>query len=272
MTSINPALFLILSGNRCGSTWLTFMLNALPDVRAEFEFQWADAVPSELHVAMKRPGFDLQSALTAVSESGSIRGSKMVFAGSRRLSTADYTAIRAAIPDGIKVVHLSRNYFDSFLSKFRNAGHMRNREGVDPPQRCAAWLVQQPTAWYRKPQHLDDGAREAIDPDVLIADLTSRLANEEFCCSLAARAPDYMIVDYVNLASRFEGIARHVGSQASQDEVQEIVLRQPTSKLPPMDYSLFIANFTVVAQIGAEFEIKRQELLTRQAVRRLVVA
>jgi hypothetical protein len=256
--------FLILSGNRCGSTWLTFMLNALPDVAAEFEFQWREDVPSELHVAMKRPGFDLRAALTAISDAVPIRGSKLVCAGSRRFEDADYRGIRDAVPDGIKLVHLTRPYLESFLSKFRNAGHRVNADGVAAPRQSRAWLLDQPLSWYRKPQHMQDGDCVAIDAESVTADLSNRLANDEFFLSFRDRRSDYMLLEYRDIATRFREVAAHVGSRSSIEQVEDIVSRPPTSKLPAMDYAAFIANFDELAAIGADYEAQRQALFRNQ--------
>src|SRR5215831_3091646 len=127
------AFFLILSGSRSGSTWLASMVNALPDVRTDYEMQWYDGPLTHMHVSMKQPNFDVRATLLRIVGVGHIFGSKVTVPGTQRLGGDDFMKLSFLITPDIKLVHLSRNYLDCFLSGLRDAGHLRNPEGLAAP-------------------------------------------------------------------------------------------------------------------------------------------
>ncbi|MDX1400767.1 MAG: hypothetical protein R3245_02500, partial [Kiloniellales bacterium] len=74
--------FMILSGNRSGSTWLLSLMNALPGVYADFECQIVSEAVSQAHLPLGRLGTAWRDLLAdsakAQGVSARILGSKLV--------------------------------------------------------------------------------------------------------------------------------------------------------------------------------------------------
>jgi len=100
-----------------------------------------------------------------------------------------------------------------------------------------------------------------LDIDAVKNELSIRFSNDLLLTSLAQRGPNYMAVDYGEVEKRFGEIARHIGSQATDHQITEIVRRPATKKLPEVDYGKIFENFDEARRLGETFEARRQALI-----------
>ncbi|NQU65637.1 MAG: hypothetical protein HQ517_15325 [SAR324 cluster bacterium] len=247
-------LFLTVSANRSGSTYLELMLNCLPDARTDFEFQWTDNPPTRLHVAMKSPDFDLKSKLVEIADGLPIGGSKMVVPGVASLGSKDFREIREALIPEISIIHIGRKYVDSYLSKLRNIGHLRNPEGVLLDNESREWLQE------TLPNKSACG-KVHVDEDELWRDLRCRYRHDSLFFSLNDGSRPYFYVEYSEIGEKFGEIVRFLHSRTTSKRINEILKRPPTMKLPKIDYSTIVDNFSRVYEIGMHFETMRQRLI-----------
>jgi len=231
------------------------MVNALPDVRTDYEFQWYDGPLTHMHVSMKQPNFDLRATLLRIVGVGHIFGTKITVPGTQRLSGDDFMKMSFLITPDIKLVHLSRTYLDCFLSGLRDAGHLRNPEGLAAPPHLGVQLKTQVTTDAKT---LRPGR---LDIDAVKNELSIRFSNDLLLTSLAQRGANYMAVDYGDVEERFADVARHIGSEATDDQISEIVRRPATKKLPEVDYSKIFENFDEARRLGDVFEARRKALI-----------
>lgn len=251
MTGRDSTYFLIVSGNRAGSTWLELSLNALQDVSASLEMHWAKTAPTPLHVAMLEPGFDLLRKLDQLRDGRSVAGSKLVLPGQDRLENID--GIPDRIPELLRIVHLSRRYVDSYLSRVRNGGHLRNADGVGSAHPWLSDSLVEKTFCSSEP----------IELDLLEArgNFERRLSYDEQIRRLDNGHRKYLLVDYESLAAQFRDIARHVGSNADDGELLKVISAPPTRKLPTIEYKKLICNYEELIELSSEFERRRQAIL-----------
>ena len=252
MATDEQSYFLIVSGNRTGSTWLELSLNVLHDVSAAFEMQWTETAPTPFHVAMRSPGFDILRTLDDLREGHRVAGSKLVLPG--QVDLDDIENIPNLVPEEVRIVHLSRRYMDSYLSRIRNAGHLRNPAGKGSRHPWLADVVVEETFCETDAIDLDlDDARNNFQ---------RRLAFDEQFSRFDDAQHRYFYVDYETLAACFRDIARHVGSGVQDTEIQSVIDAPPTRKLPPIQYANLVRNFDELVSLGTEFESKRQALLS----------
>lgn len=251
MRRVKRSYFLLVSGNRTGSTWLEMSLNALPDVSASLEMQWTDRAPSNLHVAMQASGFDLIRTLDRIAKRRRVAGSKLVLPGQD--DVMNLQGIGAALPEQVRIVHLSRRYIDSFMSRLRNGGHLRNPGAT---QENHPWLAEN----FRETVFAGD-EKIAIDLHDAERNFERRLAYDQQLTLIGNNGRPYMFVDYQELAAKFTAIARHVGSQSSDEELSHVVADPPTRKLPPIRYADYVSNFEELVILGEAYEQRRREIL-----------
>ena len=128
---------MIVSGNRCGSTLLECMLGELADVSVDFEFQWTDKVPTPAHVSLMQQN-DIKSFLRESLPKNRILGSKLVVPPVHSISNKNISDL-SKIFKNIFIIHIGRNYFDSFLSKYRGSGHVKSEHYHQDGKRIEGW-------------------------------------------------------------------------------------------------------------------------------------
>ncbi|MEZ0370695.1 MAG: sulfotransferase domain-containing protein [Candidatus Sericytochromatia bacterium] len=248
--------FLSVSGNRCGSTWLEFMLNQLPGVRTDFEFQWVSTPPSELHVAMDQPGFDIDRAFGRISPTTPHVGSKLVFPGQNPAwSATDQAGLRRVLAPDIRIIHVSRSYKDAYLSWRRGSGHVKNTQCEIQTTGIQKWL------WSEYQDTFFSETRPiALDLDECRRNFEHRLIAEKFYCSLA-QSHRYYQVRYENIGKEFKQILDFLDIAYQDQVINRLVNNPPTQKLPRMDYQRAVTNFDAYLDLAGSYDAQRLELL-----------
>lgn len=251
------SLFLTVSGNRVGSTYLEFMLDCLPDVRTDYEFQWRKSTRTPLHIALDTPGFDLSSKLTEIAGDSYVGGSKLVVPPEDDLGVKDFKALRRALISELSLVHIGRRYLDSYLSKLMNLGHLRNPEGIEPKNEIHIWLQES----LKDDLGIPGNGKLSVDEDDLLRDLKKRYRHDALFFSLNDGSRPYMYVEYSEIESKFEEIVAFISSNATGPQISKILKSPPTKMLPRVEFSDHLENYTRVCEIGDYFESKRQRLI-----------
>lgn len=256
----NKSYFLIVSGNRCGSTWLEFMLNMLPDVSLEYEVQWTDQYLSDLHISMKQEGFDVQRMFDLISAESCVVGSKLVFPPHLSVLTDEAAEFNRIIGNNISIIHIGRPYIESYLSKLRNGGHLRNKLGGEPPVESKRWLVDE-----YKETVLTDNTKINLVLDEVERDFQCRLQNDQFNLSLNNGIRPYFYTEYCNIADNFSHIVSIIGSHADDNQIKEILAAPPTQKLPYINYKSCIQNYGELMRLSDCYEKKRLASIKNQS-------
>ena len=72
--------FLLVSNMRCGSTWLTATLGALPDAVTDYEIKWkVNYPPHEIYYVLDEASPKISEFLDSLDPKSPISGSKFVF-------------------------------------------------------------------------------------------------------------------------------------------------------------------------------------------------
>jgi len=203
-------MFLILSNPRTGSTWLELMLAALPDIQADYEIKWQpEYEPNPLvHIVLGRGG-SVAEELT----SRGLDGSKLVLDYRQHL-TLEYSALAACIDPRIKLIHLTRDYFDVVCSVARGCFHKLGKPSDTELARNLTTLES------------DQGL-----PITLRTPPHALWMNDDWIRSLA-QTHEILTLGYTEIPARFEEVARFVGSEATVTELVKVLSNPPVVKTP----------------------------------------
>jgi hypothetical protein len=259
--------FLILSNPRTGSTWLQTSLGDLPDVAVDYELKWGPTMhvqPGGVQRVIRDKTASCRSLLANISSSAEVVGSKIVLSGAVPISPEQACDLAATIDPDIRILHLTRPYFDMLLSAYgHGAVHLIERSysgGKESDMIRALHDDSQKklSAIPAKSQTIIDDvvsyklarlrARTGIGGPVRLVpyeDIISLLliffVNDLALLEARRRAKHWLHIQYSEVARCFQEIAAFVGSRADPDRVQRIIESPITLKLDAVRVGL-IAN------------------------------
>jgi hypothetical protein len=251
------AKFLILGNMRTGSTWLTTLLGALPDVVTEYEVKWRPRYARlAVHRALDVDSPTVDQILEAFESDLPVVGSKLIL-DPDYLSPMEFSKLKAKLGPEIRLIHLTRDLRSIFLSRRRGVYHRRNRDdtirvskqlkaAIDEADISRA-SAQSPPEWVAKADCYDELAIY-VRNDVRFAQLTRTHRR-------------YLRVNYGEIANQLTEIARFVGSEAGPDVIAAVLENSPTLKLPPVEPERLVMNFKELVPLFEHFEALRHRFL-----------
>lgn len=254
--------FLIVSNLRSGSTWLETMLGALPDVFTDFEFKWAPVYPpSPIHYVLNANSPSVGTCLDGLrQEPGMVIGSKLVL-DPVPFTDQDKVALRGLFSPDLRIVHLTRNYGEVLISRMRGVAHLLNPHGPAVEGQALAQTLRASTGAF---QRACVPTPRTVSPEACRVELERYLDNDLWAKSLRDTCARYTLVDYRQIGSRFEDIARFVGSRAHTAVVQAVVDCPPTVKLPTIADRSLAPNRDALEPLFSEFDKLRGRLILGQ--------
>jgi hypothetical protein len=268
--------FLILSNPRTGSTWLQTSLGDLPDVAVNYELKWGPIMhvePTGVQRTIRDKTVSCRSLLTSISQSSRIVGSKLVLSGAVPIPTEQASDLAGTIDPDIRIMHLTRPYFDILSSSFgHGAVHLIDRPYLESKD---AGMVQelQSNSQPKLRAIPEKSAQTVIDDVVLyqLARVRRRLGigkpfryvpyeniisllliffvNDIALLEVRRRAKQWLHIRYSDVISRFHEIVAFVGSQAEQSRVQYIIEHPVTRKLDAVRGDL-MANHRSIRRVA----------------------
>lgn len=257
MKIISRPKFLIVSNMRSGSTWLQGMLGSLPSVFSDYEFKWRPTYPaSPVHWVINGPECNIARALDSMAPEASIVGSKLVL-DPVHLSIQEFADLSKTLASDIRIIHLSRNYRQIFVSRHRGVGH---RPNPDRSSSISSLIISntidksfaafQIAEKVRRPQEV---MREEV-----LAELDTFISNDEWVASLCGRHDYYMSIDYENIKRDFENIAQFVGADEDSNIISQCLACSPLLRLPITDDASIVSN---IDDFHVDFESYEQRRL-----------
>jgi hypothetical protein len=233
------------------------MLGSLPDVFTDYEFKWGvHYSPLDVHRVLTPDSPTVRQTMEAVEDRSPIVGSKLVF-DPVRLTNRQLEMIPERIGEGVRIVHLVRNYRDIFLSRRRGVLHRLRRERSD-----AVGEAMREELLRHTQTHEDEADLKAahVDPTEAFEELSTYLANDIWVGRFAGKR-DYMRVDYTVLGGRFDEIAAFAGSRARQADVRQAVESPPTVKLEAIEPEKLVSNMDELEPLFVHFRELQTQLL-----------
>jgi hypothetical protein len=244
------------SNLRSGSTWLQTALGALPDVATDYEFKWgATYQPSAVHRVLDPESPTVSEILDEIDPAAEIAGSKFVF-DPVELTRLDFLGIRDRLGEGVRIIHLVRQYRDVFLSRRRGFYHQLNKnraDSVGPRIRSAI---------------VDADFAKAVTPPpaqrVSLLDCFDELnvyLRNDVGATLLREGRPYLLIAYDRIKQDLMKIARFVGSAATPTHLADVIAHSPVLKLPPIEASKFVENIPELDRLIVDFDNLRELLV-----------
>ena len=117
---MNSKNFILLSNQRCGSTWFITSLGNCKMVETDYEIKWSQDLllskPSPYHLFLEKNNFADIFNKFPNPDKNKIYGSKFVFDFYKNLPFNSYNKFISKFKD-YKVIHITRDYIDILKSK-----------------------------------------------------------------------------------------------------------------------------------------------------------
>lgn len=245
--------FITISGNRAGSTWFQHMMNSLEGVCSDYEAQIERTVPTPQHLPLLAPNFSLETTLVNLAkESNSIiSGTKVVLPGTKRYEQSDFDILFEMLTD-FQIIHIGRDYFDCYYSKFLNRGHLLNENGVPPAKHTEYWLSSSPKNHFTE---------KTIDKEALIRDLENRLNNDSLIFKNFSKEKNYKYIEYNDIKDRFIEITKEITPKIEEEKALETLNNPATIKHKKIEKKDSIKNYEEIKEIEETYKIKRNKLI-----------
>ena len=252
MHSTKKQKFLIVSNLRSGSTWLEMMLGELYDIYVDYEFKWSPKYkPHPVHYVIADSHFSCGNILDEFGPSPVV-GSKLTF-DDVRLSKREYAQLFSTIDPDIKIIHLTRNYYDIINSLSRGILHLQGRLEKTKDTTIAKEI----TNFSLHPNFhamLYNTKKKKINAKDCYNRLFSLLQNDIWIHNLR-KTHSYIRVDYAHISTFLPRIIDFVGSSADKKNIDMILLDPPTKKLPKVNA---IKNDKQIRRLSFIFQTVKQ--------------
>ena len=236
--------FLIVNNERTGSTFLQTSLNQLPGVFTDYEILWPRSSgtgnPDKPIASHRHFGINIFNCRTFLeemnAEAGSV-GTRMTLHSSRTNQAHMHVGeLEGYIPPEIRVIHLTRNYFDVLKSqKLRLGANILSEHAVaslngDEKQADTENVRQlvRDSDTYKESEYF---YFKDLQMEPLMEALTAMISNDLAFIQLTRRADHGMTIDYQEIKDRLSGVADFIGAEATPETVQQIVDKPVTRKL-----------------------------------------
>lgn len=234
--------FLLVSNARSGSTWLQTSLARLPDISTDHEILFRKGYHGNgtppLHVFVDA-GWSATRFLSALAPVSSVVGSRLVLVGFGANHVSHLTELASAIDPEIRIVQVTRSYWDCFKSSMRGHYDLLSDHELEKSDYGNSALSQT-ALWATMSEHgktnsqiteLAISAQSLEDSRTFLIKL---FTNDLMLLELCRRAKKAMRVPYDEIGIRFHEIAAFLGSQAAMEDCAAIINRPVTNKLPPI--------------------------------------
>ena len=228
----NNKAFLIISNARAGSTYLMTSLGALPGAFTDYQLSWGiRLLLRPVEIVISRPGYDCRKFLEGLDPQSSMVGSKLTLTSFNKLLTAeDVNGLSARIDPHIRILHLTRNYWDILLSANAREFH----HAIDPdenridrePKIFKAIVDSNPGLSTSPPIRPVEASL-----DVLRTMLICYFVNDLVAIEITRKAERSLHVSYSRIQEDFPEIVECIGAPCDEETCRKIMDRPVTKKL-----------------------------------------
>ena len=138
--------FVLISNQRCGSTWFITSLGNCQNIQVDFEIKWSDqfmsAKKAPHQIFLKNDNFKNIFNKLKKEEGDNIFGTKYVFDFYKRFPLEDYNHFLEKFRD-IKIINLRRNYIEILKSKLiGGVSHLINKNYFEKKRNIDNWIYK----------------------------------------------------------------------------------------------------------------------------------
>lgn len=258
--------FITLSNGRCGTTWIATSLASLGDVDLDHEVKWRPAYqPQPVHLVLDSASDSLTEKLRQLSRGKPLVGSKFVLDPYLPFLRHELDELLATIDPETKVVHITRSYFD-MLKSFEARGAVNRLSDGARAAGVAAEMKDNQLIQSLARETMGAGSTDGMfsnkPASTLAKSLLIYFINDMVCAKVCQHVgpQNALRISYETMADEFPRVAKHIGSQSSQAEIDKILANPMTKKLDALDDN-YLPHFKLLKQLAAELDATRDAVL-----------
>ena len=251
--------FLILSLRRCGSTFLSFLLNEQNDVFCDYEFVKRDAeYLKENHVPIVGDDFSFLSRIRDLAGAQLCCGSKVTIP---EYQVNELGQIIGSISrEPIKIVHLVRKLSHQYISlkaaKQSNVWHVVDRTNDKADE--THWSKDADGYICKNKERQRSNAHKFVFEADEINEFCQHVTTIDEALADLSKTQPYLQVRYDEIERRFVNILQFVGGPQKSVEIKNV---GKTEKVINVPHEQLVENWDDVAPIFEDWERKRDKKL-----------
>jgi len=249
--------FLIIGNGRTGSTWLTTLLGEYSEIDSDYELKWEPRYPAApLHVVIEHSSPTIVRMLDEhIGKEGKVVGSKLILDPYRFLSQNELDSLFSKICDKLKLIYLTRDYFELNMSFMRGAFNLTNTSRQSDTMLYKSLNSLRSDNRDRQDQEVDLSANKTRFIENLIVLLFNDIAISEF---ISFRDQPFINVDYQDLRDRLYEVANLViPGDVDSDQFEKLIENPPIKKLKEINVNRETDLYSEMKHLSTSFQSVR---------------
>ena len=254
--------FVIVSNQRCGSTWTITSLGNLENVNTDYETKWSNDLlinkQADHHIFLKENSFEKIFSNISKNSSSAICGTKFVFDFYNPLPFNDYSSFLNKFKN-VKVIHIKRKYTDILKSKLiGGVSHTINEDTSNKNRKIDNWILNNKTR-YLNVQKQAKNKSDIIEFDKTNSFLINLFLNDIIASALNS-ITDYMSLEYENIQYSLGGLSSFLNLKSTNEQLKYSFLKNPTIRKNTVKYKDSFENYESLKKNSELLEEKIKKL------------
>lgn len=222
--------FVLISNQRCGSTWFITSLGNCQNIQVDFEIKWSDqfmsAKKAPHQIFLKNDNFKNIFNKLKKEEGDNIFGTKYVFDFYKRFPLEDYNHFLEKFRD-IKIINLRRNYIEILKSKLiGGVSHLINKNYFEKKRNIDNWIYKNKKKYINVQQNANKN-KNIINFEYAKNYLINLFLNDILALSLNYKN-DCLNIEYKNIHKSFDKIENFLNIGKGENNLYEKFILNPT--------------------------------------------
>lgn len=253
---MNNKNFILLSNQRCGSTWLITSIGNCKMVETDYEIKWSNKLlltkQSPYHMFLDKNSLDDIFNKFSNFDVNKIYGSKFVFDFYKNLPFNNYNQFLNKFI-GYKILHITRDYIDILKSKLvGNVIHLLDNKYIDN-KRIIDKTIYEKQKEYKKMHELSKKNKKKISFKEANSYLLNLFINDILSLSLKNNN-EYLNIEYEEIKKNTDQLSSFL--QLPLNELNEKLFKKTTIKKNNINYQNNFEDFEKLQMLNIKFRNK----------------
>ena len=257
--------FILISNQRCGSTWFITSVGNCKMVETDYEVKWSKDLllgkPSPYHFFLKEDKIEnIYKKLSSINNNNKKYGTKFVFDFYKPFPVNNYKKFYNKF-EKHKIVHISRDYIDILKSKlFGKVTHFLDSNNIENKRLIDNTILDKQEE-YKKTLESSKISNQQINFQAASSYLLNLFINDVLALSLKNRNK-FMNIKYEEIKTKMFEISNFL--KVPLNELNENFFEKPTIKKNKIKYKNNFENFEELKKININLKDKIELLKTNE--------
>ncbi len=253
---MNNKNFILLSNQRCGSTWLITSIGNCKMVETDYEIKWSNELllsePSPYHLFLDKNNLDDIFNKFPNFDINKVYGSKFVYDFYRNLPFTHYQKFLDKFI-GYKILHITRDYIDILKSKLvGNVVHLLDNKYLEKKRLIDKTIFEKQDE-YQKMHELSKTNKKKISFNEANSYLLNLFINDILSLSMK-NYNKYLNIEYEEIKQNTDKISDFL--QLPLSDLNEKLFDKPTIKKNNINYQNNFENYEKLQLLNLKFKSK----------------